>query len=337
MIGGIIAGAGALIGGSMIANANRDVAAAQLQGLDRCQKDFRNASYAQAEALRGIGKSIDGLNETFDNEFNDRNKRLVQINFTNEDDEPVKLSEYFNQVPVFKEHLRSAFFSDTKKGHSRFSTDSHNQDLYNDIQNMPNIKEALELVKFLTQWGLIEQVIPYQVYEDFFMDTTSYYGVDDYRTLHKGFTIIYYRFTADFVDKIKDYYRDEIKKLEGQIALVKGIKNGNPFPYELKRDKYKAIIEKWNPVDEEAQEYFKKIDDLVDQTRDFAQEMLMCGQERYLRRAVRNFAKPGVSFELSSLDYSGENVIFTLKKEDGEAYLIIRLAPNVHITDKEGF
>ena len=44
-----------------------------------------------------------------------------------------------------------------------------------------------------------------------------------------------------------------------------------------------------------------------------------------------------IFFELKDLDYSGENTVFTLKKEDSEAYLIIRIAPNVHITDKEGF
>ena len=43
-----------------------------------------------------------------------------------------------------------------------------------------------------------------------------------------------------------------------------------------------------------------------------------------------------IFFELKDLDYSGENAVFTLKKEDSEAYLIIRIAPNVHITDKEG-
>lgn len=97
-------------------------------------------------------------------------------------------------------------------------------------------------------------------------------------------------------------------------------------------------LDDWDPLnDPTTLKYFKKFDDLVDQTREYALEMLMCAQERELRRTVKSYLKPDISFELSDLDYSGENAIFTLKKEDNEAYLIIRIAPNVHVTDKEGF
>lgn len=76
---------------------------------------------------------------------------------------------------------------------------------------------------------------------------------------------------------------------------------------------------------------------ISDQDREYAMEMLMCEQERGLRKTVKEYLKPDITFELSSLDYEGENAVFTLKKENQEAYLIIRIAPNVHVTDKEGF
>ena len=75
----------------------------------------------------------------------------------------------------------------------------------------------------------------------------------------------------------------------------------------------------------------------VEVLKKYAMEMLMCEQERELRKTVRDYLKPDITFELSSLDYEGENAVFTLKKENQEAYLIIRIAPNVHVTDKEGF
>lgn len=112
----------------------------------------------------------------------------------------------------------------------------------------------------------------------------------------------------------------------------------------LKQDlgEYKYIVNVWDPLNnpstkEQAMKYFKKIDDLVDQTREYAKEMFMCRQEWELRKTVKTYLKPDISFELSKLDYDGKSVVFTLKKDDKEAYLIIKAAPNVHVTDKEGF
>ena len=100
MTGGIAAGAGALISGSMIASSNRNIARAQ----SSCLEDLNN-----------LGKDAIKLNNTFNDEFNNRQKRLIQMHLSDEDDEPIKFSEYFNQVPVFKEDLRTAFYSETKK------------------------------------------------------------------------------------------------------------------------------------------------------------------------------------------------------------------------------
>ena len=98
-----------------------------------------------------------------------------------------------------------------------------------------------------------------------------------------------------------------------------------------------CVVDDWDSLnDSTTLKYFKKLDDLVDQTREYALEMLMCAQERELRRTVKSYLKPDITFDLSSLDYEDENAVFTLKKGDQEAYLIIRIAPNVHVTDKEG-
>ena len=342
MIGGIIAGAGALIGGHMIASANREASReASIRAFnasDNFRRTFDACSTENAHAIKNLGKSVENLNETFDDEFNNRQKRLIQIKIVNEDDEPVKLSEYFNQVPVFKEYLKNAFYSETQQAYNKWHSHSreYDEEVYAQIQSMPNIKEALDLLRNVITFNF-STLIPHKIYHDFFMDdsTPDIHGHES--TIHKGYNIIYAHFCGDFTKRVKEYCEDQLKKLNGQIAIYKG---QDRIPYGLEHDKSELewILYNWDPLnDPTTLKYFKKLDELVDQTREFALEMLMCPQERELRRTVKSYLKPDISFELSSLDYSGESAIFTLKKENGEAYLIIRLAPNVHITDKEGF
>ena len=336
MIGGIIAGAGALIGGSMIASANREASIRAFNASDNFRRTFDACSTETAHAIKNLGKSVGDLNETFDDEFNNRQKRLIQIKLVDEDEEPVKLSEYFNRVPVFKEYLKDSFYSETKEDHRRLETRESKETTYDEIQNMPNIKEALNLLRNVIQYNY--EVIPHKVYKDLFQDETYHDGIHSVNeVIHKGFNIIFVHFCGDFVKRTKAYYEGELKKINGQIAIYKG-RNVGTFGLERDKSELEWILYNWDPLnDPTTLKYFKKLDELVDQTREFALEMLMCPQERELRRTVRSYLKPDVSFELSSLDSSGGNAIFTLKKEDGEAYLIIRLAPNVHVTDKEVF
>lgn len=336
MIGGIIAGAGALIGGSMIASSNREASIRAFNASDNFRRTFDACSTENAHALKNVGKGLESLNDTFDDEFNNRQKRLIQIKFVDEDDEPVKLSEYFSRVPVFKEHLKNAFYSETKQAHRKWHYYSYNEEIYAQIQSMPNIKEALELLQNVITYNY--SVIPHKIYEAFFMDQSA--GADvcgREKVIHKGYNIIYAHFCGDFTKRVKDYCEDQLKRLNGQIAIYKG-QDRIPYGLEHEKSELEWILYNWDPLnDPTTLKYFKKFDDLVDQTREYALEMLMCAQERELRRTVKSYIKPDISFELSDLDYSGENAIFTLKKEDGEAYLIIRIAPNVHVTDKEGF
>lgn len=340
MIGGIIAGSGALIGGHMLASANREASReasiCAFIASDNFRRTFNACSMENAHAIKNLGKNVEDLNETFNDEFNNRQKRLIQIKLVNEDDEPVKLSEYFNQVPVFKEYLKNAFYSETQQAHRKWHDDNYNEEIYAQIQSMPNIKEALNLLQDVITFNYA--VIPHKIYNDFFMDRSSISDIHGHeKIIHKGYNIIYAHFCGDFTKRVKEYCEDQLKKLNGQIAIYKG---QDRIPYGLEHDKSELewILYNWDPLnDPTTLKYFKKLDDLVDQTREYAFEMLMCTQERELRRTVKSYLKPDISFELSSLDSSGENAIFTLKKEDSEAYLIIRLAPNVHVTDKEGF
>lgn len=340
MIGGIIAGAGALIGGSMIASSNREASIRAFQASDNFRRTYDACSTENAHAIKKLGKGVEELNETFDDEFNNRQKRLIQIKLADEDDEPIKLSEYFNQVPVFKEYLKNAFYSTTKQAHKKWMTPDYENQIHGQIQSMPGIKEALKLLHDVLQFHY--DVIPHKVYEDLFMDKVSY----DYsafssetreKTYYRGYCIIYSHFCGDFVKRVKEFYKEELKKVNGQIALYKG---ADRIPYGLEHTKsdIEYILYNWEPSENELTlKYFKKLDELVDQDREYAMEMLMCEQERELRKTVREYLKPDITFELSSLDYEGENAVFTLKKENQEAYLIIRIAPNVHVTDKEGF
>lgn len=336
MIGGIIAGAGALIGGSMIASSNREASIRAFNASDNFRRTFDACSTENAHAIKNLGKSVEDLNGTFDDEFNNRQKRLIQIKLVDEDDEPVKLSEYFNQVPVFKEYLKNAFYSETKQAHRKWHTYDYNEEIYAKIQSMPNIKEALELLQNVITYNY--NVIPHKIYEDFFMDQPTISDIcGREKVIHKGYNIIYAHFCGDFTKRVKEYCEDQLKKLNGQIAIYRG-QDRIPYGLEHEKSELEWILYSWDPLnDPTTLKYFKKFDDLVDQTREYALEMLMCAQERELRRTVKSYIKPDISFELSDLDYSGENAIFTLKKEDGEAYLIIRIAPNVHVTDKEGF
>ena len=135
MIGGIIAGAGALIGGSMIASSNREASIRAFQASDNFRRTYDARGIENAQAIKKVGKNIADLNDTFDDEFNNRQKRLIQIKLLDEDDEPVKLSEYFSQVPVFKEHLKNAFYSETKQAHRKWHDDRYNEEIYAQIQS----------------------------------------------------------------------------------------------------------------------------------------------------------------------------------------------------------
>lgn len=336
MIGGIIAGAGALIGGSMIASSNREASMRAFAASDNFRRTYDARGIENAQAIKKVGKNIADLNDTFDDEFNNRQKRLIQIKLVDEDDEPVKLSEYFSQVPVFKEHLKNAFYSETKQAHRKWHDDRYNEEIYAQIQSMPNIKEALELLQNVITYNY--SVIPHKIYNDFFMDDSIISDIHGHeKIIHKGYNIIYAHFCGDFTERVKKYYEDQLKRLNGQIAIYKG-QDRIPYGLEHEKSELEWILYDWDPLnDPTTLKYFKKFDDLVDKTREYALEMLMCAQERELRRTVKSYLKPDISFELSDLDYSGENAIFTLKKEDNEAYLIIRIAPNVHVTDKEGF
>lgn len=336
MIGGIIAGAGALIGGSMIASSNKEASIRAFQALDNFRRTYDACSTENTHAIEKVGKNIADLNDTFDDEFNNRQKRLIQIKLVDEDDELVKLSEYFKQVPVFKEHLKNAFYSETKQAHRKWHDDRYNEEIYAQIQSMPNIKEALELLQNVITYNY--SVIPYKIYNAFFMDDSIISDIHGHeKIIHKGYNIIYAHFCGDFTERVKEYCEDQLKILNGQIAIYKG-QDRIPYGLEHEKSELEWILYDWDPLnDPTTLKYFKKFDDLVDQTREYALEMLMCAQERELRRTVKSYLKPDISFELSDLDYSGENAVFTLKKEDSEAYLIIRIAPNVHVTDKEGF
>lgn len=336
MIGGIIAGAGALIGGSMIASSNREASIRAFQASDNFRRTYDACSTENAHAIKKLGKGVEELNETFDDEFNNRQKRLIQIKLADEDDEPIKLSEYFNQVPVFKEYLKNAFYSETKQAHRKWHDDRYNEEIYAQIQSMPNIKEALELLQNVITYNY--SVIPHKIYSDFFMDDSIISDIHGReKIIHKGYNIIYAHFCGDFTERVKKYYEDQLKRLNGQIAIYKG-QDRIPYGLEHEKSELEWILYDWDPLnDPTTLKYFKKLDELVDPDREYAMEMLMCDQERELRKTVREYLKPNITFELSSLDYEGENAVFTLKKENQEAYLIIRIAPNIHVTDKEGF
>ena len=70
MIGGIIAGAGALIGGSMIASSNREASIRAFQASDNFRRTYDACSTENAHAIKKLGKGVEELNETFDDEFN---------------------------------------------------------------------------------------------------------------------------------------------------------------------------------------------------------------------------------------------------------------------------
>ena len=107
-------------------------------------------------------------------------------------------------------------------------------------------------------------------------------------------------------------------------------------PFENVEEMNRAIIDNWKPS-ERSKKLYKKLDELLDINRQEMQEELMCGQEKYIRRTIRDYLKPNATYELTSLDYDGRFASILVKNETEEAYLMIRQAPNVNIASKESF
>lgn len=326
IIGGVLAGGGAYMGAANIANAINGASS-------RVARSNREIAQSNIEIAKSVGK----LNHTFDDEFNNREKRIIDISLVNEDEEPIKFSTFFNQPPVFKERLRDSFLEETKsERHKRYWGDRgcfERERLHEYIQSQPNVAKVLDCIK--NQACMINfDFMPMKVYEDFFEDglpmstpTTPEFAI------HKGFNVIYVKFSKDdFVDKIKKYYENELKKARKYEANIpKGMKYIGTPSWEAQ-----AIIDNWKPS-KRSKELYKKLDELLDINRQEMQEELMCGQEKYINRTIRNYLKPNATYELTDLDYDGKFASILVKNETEEAYLMIRQAPNVNVASKESF
>ena len=325
MLGGIIAGAAALGAGVMVSNSNRYAANCISNSLHDISSDNCVSNSEIAAGVKKVAERVGQLNETFDNEFNNRDKRLVNISLVNEDEEPIKFSTFFNEPPNFKEHLRNSFLTETK---SEMNWDGNvylRERVYEEIQKVPNVAKALEIVDIHAKSYNMD-FMPWQVYEDFFVDTPpqSSFKFSDI-TYHKRYQIIYMNFSKDFVDTIKTYYKRELEnaaKLGRKISTVLDFREG--------------VLDYWKPTNE-TKKIYKKIDELLDENRQELKERLMCGQERNIYNTLRHYIKPNATFDFTELDYKGNFASIKLKNEDEEAYLMVRLAPNVNVANKEGF
>ena len=326
IFGGALAGGGAYFGAANIANA---ICGAST----RVAESNREIARSNIEIAESVGK----FNNTFDDEFNNREKRIIDVSLINEDEEPIKFSTFFNQPPIFKEHLRDSFLRETKSEKYKRGWSNHEcyerERLHEYIQSQPNVAKVLDCIK--NEVRMINfDFMPMKVYEDFFEDglpmstpTTPKFAI------HKGFNVIYVNFSKDdFVGKIKKYYEDELKKARKyESSVPKGMKYIGTPSWEAQ-----AIIDNWKPS-ERSKELYKKLDELLDINRQEMQEELMCGQEKYVRRTIRDYLKPNATYELTSLDYDGRFASILVKNETEEAYLMIRQAPNVNIASKESF
>lgn len=324
-IGGAFAGYGAYSGARNVANA-----------IGGASSSIAASNHEIAQANLEIAKSVGKLNNTFDDEFNSREKRIIDVSLVNEDEEPIKFSTFFNQPPVFKERIRDSFLGETKREMHKGCGDWESyerEELHEYIQSQPNVARVLDCIK--NQARMINfDFMPMRVYEDFFGDSLpmSTPTTPDI-VCHKGFNVIYANFSKDdFVDKIKKYYEDELKKARKyENNVSKGMRyTGTPI-WEAQ-----AIIDNWKPS-EKSKEIYKKLDELLDVNRQEMQEILMCDQEKYIRRTIRNYLKPNATYELTDLDYDGEFASVLVKNETEEAYLMIRQAPNVNVASKESF
>lgn len=326
IIGGAFAGSGAYFGAGHIANAIGGASS-------RIAESNRDIAQSNLEIAKSVGK----LNHTFDDEFNSREKRIIDISLVNEDEEPVKFSTFFIQPPVFKERLRDSFLGETKSEMHKCGWSDREcyerERLHEYIQSQPNVAKVLDCIK--NQACMINfDFMPMKVYEDFFEDglpmstpTTPEFAH------HKGFNVIYVKFSKDdFVDKIKKYYEGELKKAKNyETTVPKGMQYIGTPSWEAQ-----AIIDNWKPS-EKSKEIYKRLDELLDINRQEMQEVLMCGQEKYINRTIRSYLKPNATYELTDLDYDGKFASVLVKNETDEAYLMIRQAPNVNVASKESF
>lgn len=327
IFGGALAGGGAYFGATNIANAIDGASS-------RVAKSNREIAQSNLEIAESVGK----LNNTFDDEFNNREKRIIDVSLINEDEEPIKFSTFFNQPPVFKERLRDSFLgktkSETHKCRGWGDSECYERErLHEYIQSQPNVAKVLDCIK--NQARMINfDFMPLKVYEDFFEDglPMSTPTTPDF-AIHKGFNVIYVNFSKDdFVDKIEKYYENELKKARKyESSVPRGMKYIGTPSWEAQ-----AIIDNWKPS-ERSKELYKKLDELLDINRQEMQEELMCDQEKYIHRTIRDYLKPNATYKFTDLDYDGKFASILVKNETEEAYLMIRQAPNVNIASKESF
>lgn len=267
--------------------------------------------------------AVNGLNRTFDDEFNNPEKRTIQIIFQNEEGEDEKLSKLFKQVPLFEDELLEVF--------NKYPEEISATERYKIYKEMDN-DEKLPLIFSCWADPTFEKEFKYDSEESCphkdtpiilpkeYNDKIPWYL---YRHILKNIRCVF-----DFWNYLETFREDLNKKIDNGIA--KEIWISNKDSYRFFQDKFiytaemLAFARDWNPTEK----LKKKINDSIAYRKniiDYYLNKFKSPLENFIIDLVEKYKKEELNIEINNM--SSSKIILTINNY----FLIIKRAPNVNV------
>lgn len=263
------------------------------------------------------------LNRTFDDEFNNPEKRTIQIIFQNEDGEDEKLSKLFKQVPLLKEEFLEGFnkYPEEISAIERY-------EIYKEIDN----DEKLPLI--FSRWAdpTFEKEFKYDSEENCPHKDTPIILPKEYNDKIPWYLYSHIlkniRCVFDFWNYLETFREDLNKKIDNGIAKETYISNKDFYRFFMDKFIYTAEIlafaRDWNPTEE----LKKKINDSIAYHKDIIDYYLKkfnSPLENFIIDLVEKYKKEELNIEINNM--SSSKIILTINNY----FLIIKRAPNVNV------
>ena len=301
---------------------------------NKINKSVREGYNGITSAINSNTSAINGLNSTFDNEFNNPNKRTIQIIFQNEDGEDEKLSKLFNQVPLFKDEFLEGF-----NKYPEELSEEGKQAIYKEIDEDESLKRAFTCwadyssgddFKYINKYdfekGYESQETPIALPEKY-NDTIPYYL---YRHITDHIRCIF-----DFWNYVDAFKKDLKNKIDSGITKERFAENQGDWGYWRRWvDKYHysaeelALVRDWNPTEE----LKKKINDSIDYRQDridYYLKKFNSPLQNFVTDLLDKYKKESINVEIKTINS------FKIVLIINNYYLIVKRAPNVNVGNGE--
>ena len=296
----------------------------------KINKNIEAGFISVKNAIDKNSAAVNGLNRTFDDEFNNPEKRTIQIIFQNEEGEDEKLSKLFKQVPLFKDELLEGF----NKYPEEISA-AERYEIYKEIDN----DENLPLIFSCWADPTFEKEFKYIFKYDF---EESYPHKDTPITLPKEYNdkIPWYlyshilkniRCVFDFWNYLEAFREYLNKKIDNGVAKETWQANKDSYRFfKDNMDKFiytaemLAFARDWNPT----KELKKKINDSIAYRKniiDYYLKKFNSPLENFIIDLVEKYKKEELNIEINNM--SSSKIILTINNY----FLIIKRAPNVNV------